>query len=173
MLVFSFDDLRSFPLLETYSRAEGNVRIRRVGGGEAAAHLRVGYTRVSGDAGEVVITLGLPLVGIAGALERIMLDVVGDGSGGVLHLEASDVRGRVLNYVLGSVGFVGSGTCAADARTPAESWGTGMPSGAPPVTPPVCFHRLRIVLGAGCRKIDVTLVALRVDGAVRFVPTGI
>ncbi len=169
MLVFSFDDFRSFPLLETYSRAEGDVRIRMVGGGEAAAYLHVGYTRVSGDAGEVVITLGLPLVGIAGALERIMLDVIGDESGCVLHLEGSDVRGRVLNYVLGSVGFVGPGTCGADARKPAESWGTEMGGG----DSPVCFHRLRLVLGAGCRKIDVGLVALRVGGVVRFVPTGI
>jgi hypothetical protein len=175
MHVYSFDDLPSFPVLETYSRVEGNVEVDLVCSGNAAApaHLRVGYTRVSGDAAEVVISLGLPLVGIAGALEGILLEVVGDGSGCVIHLEASDVRGRGLDYLLGPVDFVGPGTCSAEAHRPVETWGAGICGGAPAVTPPVQFCRLKLVLSAACRKVDVGLIALRIGGTVRLVPTGI
>ena len=119
-LVYHFDLPRRFPVLEPDSDTKTPAIIERAED-EKGGFLRIVCERLQpDDTGEVVVVLALPLLGIAGQVERLDLDVLGDSSGTHIFLEAIDQRGVQFAYSFGETDFSGWRTRHADANQSIE-----------------------------------------------------
>lgn len=170
-LLYRFDSPDLMTVLEQQTTARGPVDIRAQQHGGATT-LRVAVRRHSKDAVEVKVVLALPLVAVDGVPEKFLLDIVGDGSGCLLYLEAGDARGWGFAYWLGKVDFTGPGTCSAEVHRPWKYWGARKKDGTAGVVPPVQPFRLAIAMSAACDGFDLCVRALHVTGQVRLTPPG-
>ena len=171
-IVYRFDDVASFPLLESETTARGPVTIRVEGQGEEA-FLRIAAQRQDNDVPEVVVMISLPLLAIDGDPQELLLEVLGDASGCRLFIEAGDARGWGFAYSFGPVDFSGWRRCTADVQRPSECWGQCEEEGACRVVPPVQPFHLGIGIGKRCDAVGIGVRALRVVGEVRLTPPGI
>lgn len=171
-IVYRFDDVGSFPLLESETTVRKPVTVSVEGRGEEA-FLRIAAQRQANDMPEVVVMIGLPLLAIDGDPQQLLLEVLGDASGCGLFLEAGDARGWGFAYAFGPVDFSGWRTCTVDVQRPSECWGQCKEEGACRVVPPVQPFRLGIGLGKRCDAIDIGLRTLRVVGEAHLAPPGI
>ena len=158
IVLYNFDSVEAFPVLESFSSEQGSIDTRAVGASDDAS-LMVSLRRdgSGSDASEAV--LALPPRTVAGCIERIELSLVGDRSGCCLALDTEDQMGVVRRLDLGMVGFEGPGSCVYD--WPSEE-----------KMQILAFHRLRIVADFGCCDTSVILLSLTVHGEVRQLPSG-
>lgn len=171
-IVYRFDDMGSFPLLESETTGRKPVTVRAQGRGDEA-FLRIAAQRQAKDKPEVIVMIGLPLVAIDGDPQELLLEVLGDASGCGLFVEAGDARGWGFAYAFGPIDFSGWRTCRAQVQRPSECWGQCQEEGTCRVVPPVQPVRLGIGLSKLCDAIDIGVRALRVVGDARLAPPGI
>ncbi len=184
MIVYRFDNVEAFPLLESYTTEPQSVttRIDQLG---AETILRISYrqSRAAGislpGAGSAsqpakpCVTLALPLRAIDGNPDQLLLEVLGDGSGCDVFLEAADGSGCGLVYCFAAVDFAGRRACTTDVQRPHQRWGDASRSAAGPALLPLQFNRLRIVLPTECNGFDLGLISLRATGDVRPAACGL
>jgi hypothetical protein len=172
MLLYRFDSVEPYPVLESRTNVRGAVTTHVAGEGEAA-RLQVNVRRHAGDPPDATVVLALPLAAIGGQPERLELRIAGDGSGCGLFVDATDARGCGFTYSLGRVDFTGLRACSVDIRLPSEWWKRPRNDDTQIVSPPVQLHRLGIAAGAGDMDIGIGLVALSVTGDVHLALPGI
>lgn len=171
-LLYRFDEVRSFPVLESDTTARGPVTV----GVDCHADdtfLRVTLKRRVDDPREIVAVIALPLIAVGGRPEEFLLDVRGDASGCRLLAEAGDARGWGFAYAFGQVGFTGWRTCSVAVQRPYAFWGERKDDDTSCIVPPVQLYRLRIEAGESCEAVDLGLGALWATGEARVVPAGI
>ena len=191
MIVYRFDRLDAFPLLDSYTTNPQGVTMRvdelgpekilrvtcqRIRSTENRQEALCDTSHVDGASDRPVkpcVTLALPLRAIDGQPEQLVLEIDGDAGGCNVFLEAADGSGCGLVYHFGTVDFTGRQACAISVQRPCERWSARAPSDAEPVLPPLQFHRLRFELPAGCPGLDLGLVSLSVTGAVQPITPGI
>jgi hypothetical protein len=172
MLLYRFDSVERYPVFESRTNVRGHVSLHLVSEG-AVARLQVEIGRCTDDPPDATVVLALPLAAIGGQPERLELQVVGDGSGCGLFVDATDARACGFTYSLGAVDFTGLGTCSTDMRQPSEWWKRPRNHDTQIVSPPVQLHHLGIAVGGGPTDIGIALVALSVTGDVHLAPPGI
>lgn len=191
MIVYRFDRLDAFPLLDSYTTDPQGVTMRvdelvpekvlrvtckGVRGPETRKDALSDTPRVHGTSDRPVepcVTLALPSRAIDGQPEQLVLEIDGDAGGCHVLLEAADGSGCGLVYHFGTVDFTGRRACSIGVQEPHERWSARAPFEAGPVLLPLQFHRLRIELPAGCHGLDLGLVSLSVTGSVHPITPGI
>jgi len=196
-LIHHFDLPQRFPVLEPDSKTKSPPIVERAED-EKGSFLRIICERLqSDDVGEAIVVLALPLLGVAGKVERFDLDVLGDSSGTRVYLEVTDQRGLELLYSFGETDFSDWRTCRADANQPIEhrsasedhmpkivepleprklvlkregASGTHLTSNASAKRPTVSGTH---PAGLACVVFDIGIRTLSGVGDVRLVPTGI
>jgi hypothetical protein len=179
MLLYRFDNLAEFPLLESETTMGARVRLAVEDRGPNA-HLRllvesaanggtaIGTARTPDEprADELVVALGLPFRSVAGRPETFRLETRGDAGGCRVVAEASDALGWGFGYDFGHIDATGLHICAVDAQNPREFWAERKQGYTVRIVPPVQLHRLKITLNASCRALNVGLHTLSVSGNV-------
>ncbi len=158
IVLYKFDSVEAFPVLESFSSERGSIDTRVVGASDDVS-LMVSLRREDSGSDTMEAVLALPPRTVAGSVERIELSLVGDRSGCTLELDAEDQTGVARRLDLGLVGFDGPGSCAYD-------W---------PMLEKMQIlqlHRLRIGMGPGCASGSILLLSLIVHGDVRLLPSG-
>ena len=191
MIVYRFDRLDAFPLLDSYTTDPQGVTMRvdehgpekilrvtcqRIRSTENRKEALCDTSHVDGASDQPVercVTLALPLRAIDGQPEQLVLEIDGDAGGCNVFLEAADGGGCGLVYHFGTVDFRGRRACAISVQRPCERWSARALVEAEPVLLPLQFHRLRIELPAGCHSLDLGLVSLSVTGPVQPITPGI
>jgi hypothetical protein len=169
MLLYRFDNVERFPILDSRTSARGMLTTRLESSGEAAV-LGVAVRRDHADTAESVIVLGLPLRSVEGKLAQVQLEL-DDGGGDVrAWLEAADAAGVGLVYTFGAVSARGWQQREADASRPDERWMAG-PQGD--IAQPIQLQRLGLAVKSQKGLVIIKLRALSVTGDARIVPGGI
>ncbi len=171
-VLYRFDSVDEFPLLESYTTVRGSAVIRVEGRGDDAM-LRVVVDPLENEPDDAAAVIALPLVAVDGLVERFELTVDGDASGCTLLLDAADACGSALTYTFGTVHFGGIRTCSVDAGRALSAQGGRHERSTAKITPPIHLCRLSIVLAPLSRGVDLGLVGLSVTGAIRLAPPGI
>lgn len=191
MIVYRFDRIDDFPLLDSYTTDSQGVTLRVEELGSEKI-LRVAYqcirtTKNRKDAPcdtppvdgasdqpvEPCVTLALPLRAINGQPEQLVLEIDGDADGCNVFLEAADGDGCGLVYHFGTVNFRGRRARTTSVQEPHERWSARALVEAEPVLLPLQFHRLRIELPAGCHGLNLGLLTLSATGSVQPITPGI
>ncbi len=172
ILLYKFDSVGDFPVLESYTTLRGSVATRVDGRGDNAV-LRVVVEPHEREADDAVVVIALPPVAVDGRPEQFELTLDGDASHCELLLEAADARGDGFTYSFGTVDFAGTRTCVVEVQRPIEVWGRRHGCGQRDIIPPVQLFRLGIKPAPSCQGVDLGLVTLAVAGDVRLAPPGI
>ncbi|MCH8251582.1 MAG: hypothetical protein IID36_03925 [Planctomycetes bacterium] len=172
MIVYRFDKTTTCSLLRHATTAGGNIFVGS-DGADDGAFLRVRYRREPSDPAAVTITLALPFRGVGGAPEQIVFDVLGDGSGCRILLDAMDANAHALEYVFGPVDFVRWRLISAPIARPDPGSRSGSDEATTTVRPPLQFQQFAVSLDAGCAMIDVGFRSIAVTGAAFLTPTGL
>jgi hypothetical protein len=170
MLLYRFDEVKSYPILESKTTARGSTTtlVNPPAGSAEHPTLRVVVPPQSPDLAEPVVVLALPRRAVDGEPHHFFLEVCGDAGGSRVWLEAGDVTGTGLVYTWGTIGFAGWRTCATDAARPDERWSSRPPNDTNGITPPLQLYRLGFALPDGQKGMDVRLRALGVSGDVQL-----
>ena len=172
ILLCRFDSVDDFPVLESYTTLRGPVTTRVEGRGNEAM-LRVLVDPQQNEPDDATVVIGLPLVAVDGAPERLELTIDGDASRCQLLLDVTDGRGGGLTYSFGIVDFSCVRTCSVDVQRPVEVWGGQYERNPAKTTPPIHLLRLTIRVDTSRERVDVGLVTLAVTGEVWLAPPGI
>jgi hypothetical protein len=171
-LVYRFNSVDDFPVLESYTTVRGSVATRVEGRGNQAL-LRVIVEPREDEADDAAVVIALPLIAVDGMPERFELTVAGDASGCQVMLEASDAKSVNLAYSFGTVDFASVRDCSADVQRAVEVRYGRHEGGTAKITPPIQLFRLVIRVSTSCQRVALGLVALAVTGEVRLAPAGI
>ena len=170
MLLYRFDNVEAYPILESKTTARGSTTTRVDPPAGSADHPTLHFVvpPQSSDITEPAVMLALPRRAIDGEPHHFFLEVYGDGRGSRMWLEAGDATGTGLVYTWETIEFSGWRTCAADAARPSERWSAPQHAGISGVTPPLQLYRLGFALRAGQKGMDIRLRALGASGDLRF-----
>ena len=171
-VLYVFDDVETFPMLDSETTARSPVTAR-VEGQRPDARLRVAWKRGDDDPPVVDVVLALPPLAIDGELEELLLDVSGDAGGCSVSVKVDDGQGQGFSYPLGQVDFTGRCTLAAKVKEPGESWGPQHPDVTTTVVPPLRPYELWLTMSESYQAMDIVLWTLSVTGDVRLAPPGI
>lgn len=196
MLLYRFDNVEDFPVLESETTARERVRLCLEGAGNDT-HLHVivkpekgiysvadsdadidvqdGFNEgleTSEQAGGAVV-LALPLLAVDGNPEKFELEASASVGRCDIIAEAGDALGWGFAYSFGRVGVGGRQVHTVNAQQPNEFWGDRDDEDTSRIIPPIQLFRLRLVVREPSRPLGIDLRALVVTGDVHLVRPGL
>jgi hypothetical protein len=157
-------------VLESQTTARGRIDAVLAGRGHDAS-LYVSLQRRPREDGELTIVLAMPVRAVEGIVEGLEVDVVCEEPGCRIFLEGGDPLGKTQSFDCGVTASMGENTCR---------WvGTIDPPDGEACDDKMTrrgtmqFHRLRIIVPVEQSFARIGLKAVRINGDVRKVLTGL
>ncbi len=181
LLVYRFDNVEAFPLLEVLTTLAEKPTLRIDGHGHAAIlRMEVSQKACAAAVGRAV--LALPPRTVEGLPQQFLLEIHGDANGCRVVMEAFDAGGEPLIYSFGVVDFNGwrtVGSRIADCglwtgdRRGAEGDSQSAIRNPQSVSPPIDLCRLAILTGEREGGFSIGLRSICVTGHVRLPASGL
>ncbi|HNQ23601.1 MAG TPA: hypothetical protein PKK06_10955 [Phycisphaerae bacterium] len=172
LLIYRFDDLKRFPLLDDWTTARGLVE-RHIEDDAWGRLLCLTYAASLDDPSDAVLALALPVRAVSGGPEELQLAVLGDGHKWWFELQGWNADGQLMDWCWGTTACAGRQTCAVAVDTGTARLVGSVVTGAQCVTVPLEFYRLNIRPPAGVGKSRIGLRSLSVTGSAWPVPAGV